>query len=114
VLKRRGYFAPRKEWLAEGDVIGSAAEGLPLERAVTDLEHGEVSDSGSTSGYPAIIAALKNFMSIPDTEDTPAQDAQARADAVRIDKFFHLRGNRACDHWPSTRRACWAPTGERS
>jgi hypothetical protein len=111
---RRGYLAARKEWLDEGDVIGGADQGLPLARAVTDLEHGEAADSGERSQYQAVIAALKNFMSIPDTEDTPAQDARARADAMKIDKFFHLRGNRACTNWPSTRLACWEPAGERS
>jgi ribonuclease HI len=109
VLKRGGYLAARREWLDEGSVIGGPDQDLPVERAVTDLEQGEVTDSGNKSEYPAIIAALKVFVNMPDTDVTAAQDAQARADAVKIDKFFHLRGKRSCYGWPSTRKACWEP-----
>jgi hypothetical protein len=109
VLKRRGYLAARREWLDEGSVIGGPAQGVPVARAVTDLEDGEVTDSGNKSEYPAIIAALKYFANMPDTDVTAAQEARARAYAVEIDKFFHLRGNRSCYSWPSTRKACWEP-----
>jgi hypothetical protein len=87
--------------------VGGAGQGLPLEMAVTDLQHGELADPGNRSEYSAIIAALRNFMDVPDTEDTPAQVAELRADVAKIDKFFRLSGNRGCNYWPSTRKACW-------
>jgi hypothetical protein len=105
--RHRGYRAARREWLAEGRVVGGAGQGLLLEMAVTDLQHGELADPENRSEYPAIIAALRNFMDVPDSEDTPAQVADLRADVAKIDKFFRLSGNRGCNHWPSTRKACW-------
>jgi hypothetical protein len=104
VLRRGGYPAARKAWLAEGEAIDTAGQGIPLERAVTDLGHAEVTGSGIKSGYPAVIAALKNLEHFPDAMDTQAEDAQARADAEKIDRFFRLSGNRGCSSWPSTRK----------
>jgi hypothetical protein len=104
--KDPGYLAARQEWLDEGQVWSSAGQGGPLELAVTDLEHGEVTDSGNKSEYPAITAALTNLVKLPDAMDTPAQDAEARAAVAQIDQFFHLHVTRGCD-WPSALKACW-------
>jgi hypothetical protein len=109
VVGRPGYIAARKEWLAEGNVIGSAGQSVPIDKALTDLERGEITDSGNKSGYPAIIAALKNFASIPDAMVTAAQQVEGRVDTVEIDKFFHMPGNLPCTRWPSSRKACWEP-----
>jgi hypothetical protein len=107
VVGRPGYTAARKEWLAEGKVIGSAAQSVPIEKALADLERGENTDSGNKSA--AIIAALKNFANMPDAMVTPAQQAMGRADAVKLDKFFHIHGHLPCTRWPSSRKACWEP-----
>jgi hypothetical protein len=103
------YIAAKKEWLAEGKVIGSASQSVPIEKALADLERGEMTDSGNKSAYAAIIAALKNFAIMPDAMVTPAQRAQGRADTVKIDRFFHIDGNQPCARWPSSRTACWEP-----
>jgi hypothetical protein len=111
-LKDRDYLPAMREWLAEGRVIGGAAESIPLDMAVTDLEHGEVTDSKNKAEYSSIIAVIKNLAHLPDAMDTPAQDAQARADVVKIDKFFHLLVISGCN-WPSARKSCWAPAASR-
>jgi hypothetical protein len=105
--RRPGYSAARKEWLAEGDVIGSAAQSLPIERAIADLARGEHTDAGNTSTYPAVIAVLKSFASIPDAMVSKAQQVQGRADAIKLDQFFRIDGNIQCARWPSTAKSCW-------
>jgi hypothetical protein len=105
-VKDPGYLAARQEWLDEGRVWSSADQGGPLDLAVTDLEHGEVADSGNRSQYLATIAALENLVKMPDAMDTRAQDAEARAAVAQIDQFFHLRVTRGCN-WPSALKACW-------
>jgi hypothetical protein len=111
---RPGYSAARKEWFAEGKVIGSAGQSIPIEKALADLERGEIIDSGNRSAYPAIIAALKNFESFPDAMVTRAQRVQGQADTVKIDRFFHIDGNLPCTRWPSSRKACWEPASSSS
>jgi hypothetical protein len=104
------YLAARKAWLDEGHVWSSADQGLPLERAIRDLEHAEATGAGESSGYPKVIAALKSLEHTPDAMDTRAEDARARADVKEVDAFFHLNGNVACKYWPSTRKVCWEPS----
>jgi hypothetical protein len=106
VVTDPGKLAARHEWLDEGQVFSSALQSGPLEKAVTDLEHGEVTDSGNKSEYPAIIAAMENLAKLPDAMYTRAQEVQGRAYVARIDKFFHLRAIRGCN-WPSARKVCW-------
>jgi hypothetical protein len=44
-----GYRAARQQWIAEGLVVSSAAQNPPLDLAVTDLQHGEVTDAAGRS-----------------------------------------------------------------
>jgi hypothetical protein len=84
-----GYQAARQQWLAEGLVVSGAAQNPPLDLAVTDLEHGEVTGSARTSAYPAAIAAIRNLESIPLTSTTPAERHHAAADLAKLGRFFH-------------------------
>ena len=77
-------------------MISGAEQNVPLGIAVTDLAHGEVTDTGNTSGYPAAIAAIENFETLPLTGSTPAQSARAAADLTKIDRFFHVPLLKAC------------------
>jgi hypothetical protein len=91
-----GYQAARQQWIAEGSLMSGAEQNVPLGIAVTDLEHGEVTDTGNTSGYPAVIAAIENFETLPLTDNTPAQQARGAADLTKIDRFFRVPVLTAC------------------
>jgi hypothetical protein len=108
---RAAYLAAQREWIAEGNVIGSAAQNLPLEQAITDLEHAGRTDSGR-SEYARIIAVIKNLAEMPDAMVPPALAERARLDTAKIDKFFHLK-IKGCN-WPSARKSCWRPVASPS
>lgn len=108
VVRHYGYLAARRQWLKEGNVIDSAAQGIPLQKVIVDLEHSHVASSRKRSEYRAAIAALRGLERFPDAMDTHADDVRARAETIKIDKFFHLRAKRSCNAWPSTRKVCWS------
>lgn len=85
-----GYRAARAQWIAEGLVVSGAAQNPPLDLAVTDLQHGEVTDAAGTSEYPVAIAAIRDFESIPLTSTTRAERRRADADLAKIGRFFHI------------------------
>jgi hypothetical protein len=111
VVRHHGYLAARQAWLKEGDVIDTANQGIPLQKAIVDLEHSHVAGARKRAEYRAAIAAIRGLEKFPDAMDTRADDIRARAETIRIDKFFHLRAKRSCNAWPSTRKACWSLTG---
>jgi hypothetical protein len=55
-----------------------------------DLEQGLATRHGTTSGYRAVIAAIKNFESIPLTSVTPEEGRQAMRDLSSINSFFGI------------------------
>jgi hypothetical protein len=114
VVRRYGYLAARQAWLKEGNVIDTANQGIPLQKAIADLEHSHVTGVRRRAEYRVAIAALRGLEKFPDAMDTRADDIRARAETIRIDKFFHLRAKRSCNAWPSTRKACWSLTGKNS
>jgi hypothetical protein len=85
-----GYQAARQQWIAEGLVVSGAGQNPPLDLAVRDLERGDLTDTSGTSGYPAAIAALRNFESLPLTGNTPAQLRRGDADVRKLGRFFGI------------------------
>jgi hypothetical protein len=59
-----------------------------LAPTAADLTSGGTSDT-NTTGYAAATAALKNPMSLPDAQQTPAQNAQYHADIDSLNAFFN-------------------------
>jgi hypothetical protein len=86
-----GYRAARQQWIAEALVVGSAGQNAPLQLAVADLDHGEITDAGRKAGYDVAVAAIKGLERIPLTSATRAQRARAAADLSKLDAFFHVR-----------------------
>ena|ERR1700728_3794345 len=83
-----GYQAAMQEWLTSPAVSGSYQQGVPLLKAITDLQNGLSTDK-NTSGYAAAIAELQRLTQLPDAMLTPAQDAQATTDEIALDTFFN-------------------------
>jgi hypothetical protein len=82
-----GYALAKREWEIVGSVI-AAEEGEVLSQASAYLSMGEGVDPGDTVGYPAVVQALNQLGSIPETDVSPAQDAEAEADIAAISAFF--------------------------
>jgi hypothetical protein len=87
---RSGYEAARAQWIGDAVVVATGPQNWPLKLAVTDLQRGEVSDTGNTAGYSAAIAAIKKFETMPITDVTPVIGATETAEIAIIDRFFDL------------------------
>lgn len=85
--------AAREQWLAEGLVVSSAVQNAPLALAVADLQQAITEDPAATAALTKTIAAIEDFERIPLTDVTPAQSAEANADATTVDAFFGMSGS---------------------
>jgi hypothetical protein len=65
-------------------------QNTPLELAVSDLQRGESTHTGDTSDYATVIAAIEDFETLPDSDFTPADAAEARKDGAVILPFFGI------------------------
>jgi hypothetical protein len=86
-----GFDAARAQWQLGAATI-SAQQGLYWTKAAGDLNAGKSTDRGDTSGYPAAIAHLKELVSLPDAQQTPAQNAAYHADINALNAFFNTPG----------------------
>ena len=82
-----GFAAAKRQWLSSVAVGGSASQGIPFERAISDLRHGYSTDK-NTSAYPAAIVHLRSLVNFPDAMVTPSEDARFTRDAMALDAFF--------------------------
>jgi hypothetical protein len=86
-----GYQAARAQWQAGATAI-SAQQGMYWTKAANDLTAGKSTDSGDTSGYPSAITHLKELVTLPDAQQTPAQNAAYHADINALNTFFNTPG----------------------
>ncbi len=85
-----GYDAALAQWKA-GATTDSADQGSNWAKAVTDLTNGESTDT-NTTGYAAAITQLKQLISLPDAQQTAAQNAEYHADINALNTFFGTPG----------------------
>jgi hypothetical protein len=86
-----GYAAAKAQW-QKGATAISAKQGSYWAKAAADLKGGQPTDPGDTSGYPAAIKDLQNLITLPDAQQTPAQNAQYHADIKSLNGFFQTPG----------------------
>jgi hypothetical protein len=86
-----GYQAARAQWQLGATAI-SAQQGLSWSKAADDLNAGKSTDGGDTSGYAAAITHLKELVTLPDAQQTPAQNAAYHADINALNAFFKTPG----------------------
>jgi hypothetical protein len=86
-----GLDAARAQWKA-GANASSAAEGANWAKAAGDLTAGKATDPGDTSFYPEAIKDLKELISLPDAQQTAAQNAAFKSDVLALDTFFGTPG----------------------
>jgi hypothetical protein len=84
------YDAARSQWQAGATAI-SAEQGKYWSQAAADLTLGETTDSDPT-GYAAAVTMLTQLISLPDAQQTPAQNAEFHADINGLNTFFHTPG----------------------
>jgi hypothetical protein len=87
---KAGYDAAVTEWKA-GALADSADQGKNWSKAVTDLTNGESTDSDST-GYATAVGQLTQLISLPDAQQTTAQNASYHADINALNTFFATPG----------------------
>jgi hypothetical protein len=86
-----GFYNAEEAWST--DVCTPAAsEGTAWQQAASDLTYGETEDGGDTSGYAAAAAELNDLAALPDTDATPAQQAEYQSDVQALDAFFNTPG----------------------
>jgi hypothetical protein len=84
------YDAARVQWVAGATAI-SAQQGNNWSQAANDLTAGETTDTNPT-GYANAVTELKELISLPDANQTPAQNAQYHADINALNTFFNTPG----------------------
>jgi hypothetical protein len=84
------YDAARVEWQG-GAAASSADQGRFWSNAVADLTRGETTDTDQT-GYAAAITMLNELISLPDAQQTPAQNAAYHSDLTALNGFFKTPG----------------------
>ena len=84
----KGYDKARTQW-QQGATAISADQGKYWLGAAADLAAGKLTDTGDTSGYAAAIAALTELTTLPDAQQTPAQNAAYHADIKTLNTFFN-------------------------
>jgi hypothetical protein len=83
-----GYDAARTAW-QQGASSSSAQEGAFWKKAATDLTGAVSSDTGDTSGYALAAADLLAMLTLPDAQQSPAQNAAFLAGVSALDAFFN-------------------------
>jgi hypothetical protein len=84
------YDAARTQWQAGATAI-SAQQGNYWSQAANDLTAGEATDTNPT-GYADAVTALKELISLPDAQQTAAQNARYHADINALNAFFNTPG----------------------
>ena len=82
-----GYALAKREWQIS-QYVEAVYQGATLAQVASYLAIGEGVDPGSTSDYSAAIEDLNQLASLPETDDTPAQVAEATADGAALNSFF--------------------------
>jgi hypothetical protein len=82
-----GYTSAYQAW-QQGATEDAADQTGTWQEAANDLQNGETSDPGNTAGYAAIVEYLQNLISIPLTNASTAQQAEASTDIYAINTFF--------------------------
>ena len=85
------YSQALAQW-NQGVCIDAAQQGQYWHQAAADLQAGLGGDTGDASGYQSAISSLNDIAGIPDTNDTPAQQAEYQSDAETLDTFFSTPG----------------------
>ncbi len=92
-----GYYSAQYAWAvsntSSGDA-GGAGEGAYLEVAITDLQLGLARDyrlPGGMRAYRTAIRELRQIAALPDTDETPKQQAEYAADVDRLNHFFDTK-----------------------
>jgi hypothetical protein len=85
------YDEARAQW-KQGAGAVSAQQGAYWLKAASDLQAGADTDGGDTSGYPQAINELTDLASLPDAQQTPAQNAQYHQDIDDLNAFFGTPG----------------------
>jgi hypothetical protein len=82
------YLEARASW-EEAQTVPSVEVNVYLQRAAAQLNEAITAPGASnTSGYAAAEHALLQLASLPETDDTPAQMAEARNDFSLLNGFF--------------------------
>jgi hypothetical protein len=85
------YDEAQAQW-KQGAGAVSAQQGAYWLKAASDLQAGEDTDGRDTSGYPQAINELTDLASLPDAQQTPAQNAQYHQDIDDLNAFFGTPG----------------------
>ena len=95
VLGRSGFDLARQEWVGDG-TLACYQENAPLRQGAQYLLIGESVDGGNTSGYPAAIKAFEQLDTLPETNNTPAQNAERVRDTHTLNAFFGTNTGGTC------------------
>jgi hypothetical protein len=86
-----GYSKALIQW-KDGATAISAQQGAYWLAAASDLQAGKATDSRDTSTYQNAIDELKELTSLPDAQQTPAQNAAYHKDIDGLNSFFGTPG----------------------
>ncbi|MHB8289931.1 MAG: hypothetical protein ACYDEY_11960 [Acidimicrobiales bacterium] len=92
---RSGFDLARQEWVGDG-TLACYQENAPLRQGAHYLLIGESVDGGNTSGYPAAIKAFEQLDTLPETNNTPAQNAERVRDTHTLNAFFATNTGGTC------------------
>jgi hypothetical protein len=92
---RSGFDLARQEWVGDG-ALACYQESTPLRQGAQYLLIGESVDGGNTSGYSAAISAFEQLDTLPETSNTPAQNAERVADSHTLNAFFGTNTGGTC------------------
>jgi hypothetical protein len=84
------YDAAKVQWQMGATAI-SAQQGKYWDQAAADLTAGESSDT-NTTGYADAVTQLKELITLPDAQQTPAQNIKYHADIDALNVFFKTPG----------------------
>jgi len=86
-----GFAAAKLEWQRGATAI-SADQGTYLNQAATDLSNAIAAGEGNTSGYSSAVQELQQLASLPDADQTPAQNSEFQSDTMALNTFFGTSG----------------------
>jgi hypothetical protein len=90
-----GFSLAQQQW-EQSDTVPAVYQSEMWMQAAAYLSLGQRTDGGDTSGYPAAIFELIQLASIPETDVTPAQSAEADTDVSALSVFFGRAIVKAC------------------
>jgi hypothetical protein len=86
-----GYSTALAQW-KKGATAISAQQGVYWLAAAGLLQAAESTDSGNTSGYQVAANELRDLATLPDAQQTPAQNAEYHHDIDALNSFFNTPG----------------------